>query len=155
MRRTVIRRPAAVVAGVALTAAALVGCTRVAIPDVPIPGAPGSDGSVVGGAQLPQNWPSDVPVPSDVPLRSAVEINLPEGPSFTAVFGGPGDANAVNADLVKKFRDAGFTADASFGDGSVVGLSVWKKGDLTVQVMVAKEGSDVVVSESILVGKGR
>lgn len=147
MRKAVVMLGAAGLAGIALA-----GCARTT---TVTSGPTSSDGSraaspgVSADDQLPANWPSDVPVPS-LPVKKAVAVNLPSGPTFTAIFHGQGDPGATLTSLNDQFAKAGFTSRSSFGSGSSGGIAAWHKGNLTVQVTVTTEGGELIVSETVV-----
>lgn len=106
----------------------------------------GPGGSIEGGSTLPTDWPSDVPTPTQIPLKQAVSINL----GMTAIFQGPGDIQAIQADLASRFAANGFTTSSSFGVGSAEGgIAVYEKGGTKVQVTAAVEGGNAVISEGV------
>ena len=71
---------------------------------------------------------------------------------MSASWSGPGTAAAVQAQLDTDFKNAGFTSKNSFGGGSVGGVTSWTKGAMTVQVVIANDGANVAVNETVLTG---
>jgi hypothetical protein len=137
---TLPRRTTAValVAGLALVAPLLAGCSLIPHPGggggVNIPGV----GSV-GSGSLPKSWPSDVPVvKGDVVVGAATSND--EGKVWNATIKA-GDADPTSS-ITDQLTGAGFTAgDAvSTGDGSTM---TFTKDDWNVAIVVAhdkKEG---------------
>lgn len=138
---------------VSLTIALTACSTTVNIPPAPSVSftAPGVEGSVGEATTLPADWPSDVPVPTQLKLKAAAGFDTQAGKTMTAGYEGKANVSEVHRDLTDRFKAAGFKADASFGDGSAGGISVWKKGDVTVQLTVAEQQGNVVVSESVVI----
>ena len=97
---------------------------------------------------LPSGWPSDVPTPQGLTLKGGG--GTPQG--MSASWSGPGTAAAVQAQLDTDFKNAGFTSKNSFGGGSVGGVTSWTKGAMTVQVVIANDGANVAVNETVLTG---
>lgn len=103
-------------------------------------------GSIEGGSTLPANWPSDVPTPTQIPLKQAVSINV----GMTAIYEGPGDIQAIQADLASRFAANGFTTSAAFGAGGPQGgIAIYEKGGTKVQVTASVEGGNAVISEGV------
>lgn len=106
----------------------------------------GPNGSIESGAELPANWPADVPTPTEIPLKQAVSV----GVGMNASFSGPGDIVAIQAKLAERFKQNGFTTSGAFGGGGPSGgVSVYEKGNLKVQVTVLTQDGNVVVNEGV------
>lgn len=154
-------KPTKIAGATALAAAAVVlamsGCARVSTTG-PSATSSSSDNAAIPGitsdARLPSDWPSDVPVPP-LPVKNAVSINTPSGPTYTVVFQGEGDPGTLFTALNEQFRTAGFASQSSFGSGPAGGVAVWSKGAVRVQIFVATQDGKVVVSENVMIDKGK
>lgn len=98
---------------------------------------------------LPSGWPTDVPTPQGLTLKGGG--GTPQG--MSASWSGPGTAEAVQAQLDTDFKAAGFTKENGFGGGSTGGVTSWTKGSMRVQVVVANDGANVAVNETVLTGQ--
>lgn len=98
---------------------------------------------------LPSGWPSDVPTPQGLTLNGGGAT----AQGMSASWSGTGSAAAVEAQLNNDFINAGFTKEASFTGGGNGGLTTWKKGSMTVQVIVSDDGTTLAVNETVLTGQ--
>lgn len=112
--------------------------------------APGIEGEGGSGATLPEEWPSDVPIPDGMTLESAVKFETPEGKSMVASFQGPGDANEVARQMTDQLKSAGFKMESSFSGSDATGVSLWSKGNVKVSLTVAGGSGTVTVGETVL-----
>lgn len=120
----------------------------------------GEDGefSIDGSSgELPDGWPDDVPVPSDLEILTGSKTSDGEQDLFSVLGNVDGDPEDVFADLVDAFEDEGFetggksetNADGDFfgtaqftGNGHQVAISVStdsNEGGSTVSITVSPE----------------
>lgn len=99
------------------------------------------DTTVNTGGQLPSYWPSDVPTPKGLPYIAGAQ--LPK--SVSANFNGASPSVAeVSSQLDADFKAQGWTSEANFGGGASGGVTSWKKGNQTAQVIIANEKGTTV-----------
>lgn len=152
----------ALVAGIAAGLVTLVGCSSSTAPSAgssntagssvtgePSPAAGEATTSPAPTVHPPADWPKDIPAPAGLTLQDVGTPQPGEPPgNMSATFVGPGSEGAVEAALSEQFRRAGFVADRALGD-SAGGVTMWKKGSVSVQVVVFSQGKDVTVIETI------
>ncbi len=136
------------IAGLCLTLGACGGGTTIS--------TSGGGNGTPNTATLPADWPSNVPTPTGLTLKSAVALNIESGRTWNASWAGPGDAGAVNTEMRSKFTANGWTTTNSLGEGtSSGGISTWQSGNLTTQLTVVKqENGDVAVNEGVVTKAG-
>ncbi len=109
-------------------------------------------------ATLPADWPSDVPTPTGLALKNAIALGTPEGRTFSGSWTGTGEAGAVYTEMTGKLTANGYTSSGAFdggGSGSAGGgVSAWKKGNTTIQLVVLTQDGKVIVNETAIVGSG-
>lgn len=92
------------------------------------------DASTGTGTELPEGWPSDIPLPDDYTLTSAVKMGNPPEMSWTVSAEVP-DAVAAFEDVTARFVSGGWTElQKSTSDQSeaVTLMSVYKNGEVDV-----------------------
>lgn len=77
--------------------------------DVSFESGDGSTKVQVGTAELPENWPSDIPLPADYELTQSVSTTNTNSPTFSIGGTLSDDATAVFKEITSEFVAAGWT----------------------------------------------
>lgn len=99
------------------------------------------DSTVNTGGELPSYWPSDVPTPKGLAYAGGAQLQGSVSGSFN---GSSPSAAEVGKQLDADFKAQGWTSEANFGGGSSGGVTSWKKGNQTAQVIIANEKGTTV-----------
>lgn len=150
------RSRAAVAAALLAPALLLTACggSGVSVPGVSV-GPSGevsissSDGSFeLGGAKIPQGFPSEVPQPEGFTLESSAKLGSEGKQNFTLSYTAAGNQSDAVTAYVESLKSAGFTLDSEFtGDsgGSNGGIYTLKNASWTVGVISSIETDKTAV----------
>lgn len=148
--RVIALAAAAVVASTALSGCFFLNRARVPTPDTSFSVPGGSGGFDVGpNATLPPEWPSDIPAPAGLVLQGVgtSHSGTDGGTVIVATYKGAGNVTAITGELTAGLKRAGYKLDSDFTNGGV-GMAVFTKGKVKVQVMTQTQNGEVVVMES-------
>lgn len=114
------------------------------------------DGSYRAGTEMPDDWPSDIPLPPGFEVISGHETRDGDNETVSVT----GSADGTPDDLMSIYTDglSGWSEAnrSSMGDDSFQQLSTtWEKGDRTLMVMIlsdAEEGTRVMVNHMVSLG---
>jgi len=103
-------------------------------------------GSINAGGELPDYWPSDGPTPDGLNYIGGAKIST----GITGTFEGDVPVGEAEAAYNTQLEAAGYTKDAAFEGAGVGGLSSWKKGATTIQVLAANNDGGVGMNVTII-----
>lgn len=150
-----VTRPAAAVAAVAVTLL-VAGCggggtVTVAGPSGAIASIgpsgiaiSGSEGSlVVGGAQLPDGWPSEVPSPEGFTVQASARSGSGDTATYTVTWKADGDQTTAITSYVDSLKAAGFTVTSQVAASDMGGSGgVYELASASWQVGLVASVSD-------------
>lgn len=112
------------------------------------------DGSFsMGTTELPESWPSEIPLPDDYTLSFAMESAAAEGATSNITGTVPGSASSTFDQIVGEFGAGGWTetmkTTSSSGDGTVSTAS-FENSDWTVMFNVSETGDETTFSYTVV-----
>lgn len=113
----------------------------------------GDDGtSIIGGqgTELPDNFPSEIPLPDGLVLEYSQVADTPDGPMFTVLGAAPGELQTIGDDMVAELESNGWTQlqITTTPDG---GIYSFDNGELTMYAIIGADPSTDGTSISLTV----
>jgi hypothetical protein len=110
------------------------------------------DGSITAGAgSVPEDFPTDVPLPEGE-VAFAQRLESEDGFSWSLIVTSDADPGGLADQIRGELTDNGFTVEEASefsGADSAGGTILAEKGDLTVLVLVAGEGSETTATYTV------